>query len=236
MKIKKSIFKSVITVCLILGLGFITQKIGVVSVEAASKVSYTVTNKEETRTYGNMSAQYLYQLPQLKGNSEAIKKINKSLRADYKKTLTDKANLFEYFEGDKYSDSRQNYGDKYYSRVKCRIAFNRNGYVSFKYSAEWYAGGVSNVWDYGLTYRLKDGKKMGIQDVLAGSRSSAKQRIASAYASKVSYRGYEAIMKMKYSEFDFYIKPNQKVVVCFGPYQPMGGNGKSAITMKGKIK
>lgn len=236
MKIKKSIFKSVLTVCLILGLGFITQKIGVVSVEAASKVSYTVTNKEETRTYRNMSAQYLYQLPQLKGNSAAIKKINKSLQADYKKTFASKASLFEYFEGDKYSDSRQQYGDKYYSRVKCRIAFNRNGYVSFKYSAEWYAGGVSNVWDYGLTYRLKDGKKMGIQDVLAGSRSSAKQRIASAYASKISYRGYEAIIKMKYSEFNFYIKPNQKVVICFGPYQPMGGNGKSAITMKGKIK
>ena len=37
-----------------------------------------------------MSAKYLYQLPQLKGNSAAIKKINKSLRADYKKTLSGK--------------------------------------------------------------------------------------------------------------------------------------------------
>ena len=46
---------------------------------------------------------------------------------------------------------------------------------------------------------------------------------------------YEPIMKMKYSEFCFYIKPGKKVVVCFGPYQPMGGNGKSSITMKGKI-
>ena len=89
--------------------------------------------------------------------------------------------------------------------------------------------------EYGLTYRLKDGKKMGIQDVLAGSRDSAKQRIASTYANKISSRGYEPIMKMKYSEFCFYIKPGKKVVVCFGPYQPMGGNGKSSITMKGKI-
>lgn len=52
---------------------------------------------------------------------------------------------------------------------------------------------------------------------------------------KISSRGYEPIMKMKYSEFCFYIKPGKKVVVCFGPYQPMGGNGKSSITMKGKI-
>ena len=77
---------------------------------------------------------------------------------------------------------------------------------------------------------------MGIQDVFAGSASSVKQRIASTYAKKISYRGYDPIMKMDYSEFQFYIKPNQKVVVCFRPYQPMGGNGKSAITMKGKIK
>ena len=37
--------------------------------------------------------------------------------------------------------------------------------------------GVGNVWEYGLTYRLKDGKKMGIQDVLAGSRDSANKEL-----------------------------------------------------------
>ena len=156
--------------------------------------------------------------------------------SDYKKTLESKKNLFEYFERDKYSTSRQNYGDQYYSTVTCKPTFNRNGYISFKYSSHWYVGGVSNIWDYGLTYCLRDGKKMGIQDVFAGSESSVKQRIASTYAKKISYRGYDPIMKMKYSDFQFYIKPNQKVVVCFGPYQPMGGNGKSAITMKSKIK
>jgi len=182
-----------------------------------------------------MSAKYLYQLPQLKGNSAAIKKINKSLRADYKKTLSGKESLFEYFEGDKYNSFRQDYGEKYYDTVTCKVMFNQNGYISFRYSCKWYAGGVGNVWEYGLTYRLKDGKKMGIQDVLAGSRDSAKQRIASTYANKISSRGYEPIMKMKYSEFCFYIKSGKKVVVCFGPYQPMGGNGKSSITMKGKI-
>lgn len=182
-----------------------------------------------------MSAEYLYQLPQLKGDSTAIKKINKSLRVDYKKNLSGKESLFEYFEGDKYNSFRQDYGAKYYDTATCKVMFNQNGYISFRYLCKWYAGGVSNVWEYGLTYRLKDGKKMGIQDVLAGSRDSAKQRIASTYANKISSRGYEPIMKMKYSEFCFYIKPGKKVVVCFGPYQPMGGNGKSSITMKGKI-
>lgn len=235
MKRKKSICKSLFTICLILGLAFVLPNIKLVPVIAASKASFEIINKKEIRKYKNMSAKYLYQLPQLKGNSAAIKKINKSLRADYKKTLSGKESLFEYFEGDKYNSFRQDYGEKYYDTVTCKVMFNQNGYISFRYSCKWYAGGVGNVWEYGLTYRLKDGKKMGIQDVLAGSRDSAKQRIASTYANKISSRGYEPIMKMKYSEFCFYIKPGKKVVVCFGPYQPMGGNGKSSITMKGKI-
>ena len=45
-----------------------------------------------------------------------------------------------------------------------------------------------------------------------------------------------SLMGMSYSEFEFYIKPGKKVVVCFESYQPMGGKGKSSIVMKGKIK
>ena len=44
----------------------------------ASKVSYTITNKSKKASYKNrLSANYLYQLPQLKGSSAAIKKITK---------------------------------------------------------------------------------------------------------------------------------------------------------------
>ena len=43
-------------------------------------------------------AQYFYELPQIKGNSSAIKKINKSLAADYKASLQYRNNLFEYYE------------------------------------------------------------------------------------------------------------------------------------------
>ena len=114
MRRKKSVCKSLFTICLILGLAFVLPNIKPVSVTAASKVSYEIVNKKEVRKYGNMSAEYLYQLPQLKGNSTAIKKINKSLRADYKKNLSGKESLFEYFEGDKYNSFRQDYGAKYY--------------------------------------------------------------------------------------------------------------------------
>ena len=49
------------------------------NVQAASKASYTIKKIQEKKTYKNSSAIYSYELPQLKGNSAAIKKINKSL-------------------------------------------------------------------------------------------------------------------------------------------------------------
>ena len=98
------------------------------------------------------------------------------------------------------------------------------------------AGGVHNGWEYGLTYRLKDGKKLEIQDFVSGDDYTIKQKIASAYSQKVSSAGYSPIMQKDCSEFQFYIKSANKVVVCFGPYQPMGGNGHTSVTIKGKLK
>lgn len=231
MKTKKSLLK----IGLFMGLMILLGSFASVPVSAASKASYKIANKKTTKQYKKMSAVYLYQLPQLKGSSVAIKRINKSLRADYKKSLQTKKGLLEYFENDKNDSTRQRYSLKYYSVTKCKVTYNVNGYISFRFSSEWFAGGVHNSWDYGLTYRLKNGKKMGIRDVIAGSGNQVKQKIAAAYASKISVMGYIPIMKMKYSEFNFYVKPGKKVVICFGPYQPMGGNGKTSITLKGKI-
>ena len=236
MNCKRKWIQYLCTLSLVLATAFAIGHVTTPPVSAASKASYTISNKSKKAQYQNISAKYLYQLPQLKGNSSAIKKINKSLRADYKKSLIDKKNLFETFESYKNSSVYRKYAVDLFSTTECEVTYNRNGYVCFKFTCGWYAGGVYNGWEYGMTYRLKDGKKMGIQDVLAGNRNTAKKRIAKAYSKKVSSAGYAPIMRMDYSDFQFYIKPNKKVVVSFGPYQPMGGNGMASVTMKGKIK
>ncbi len=45
MKRKKSIFKSLWNICLILGLAFVLKNIKIVTVIAASKASYEIINK-----------------------------------------------------------------------------------------------------------------------------------------------------------------------------------------------
>ena len=51
MKRKKSICKSLFTICLILGLAFVLPNIKPVPVIAASKASYEIINKKEIRKY-----------------------------------------------------------------------------------------------------------------------------------------------------------------------------------------
>ena len=40
----------------------------------------------------------------------------------------------------------------------------------------------------------------------------------------------------KMKDFQFYLNKDGNVVVCFGPYQPGGDNGKSTITLKSNWK
>ena len=231
MKKKRNILKKVLLICCMAGLLFsLTSYENYFEVSAASKASYKIVNKRQVKQYKDHKAEYLYQLPQLKGKSAAIKKINKSIMTDYKNTFEYKKNLFNYFEGLK----KSSYTYIFYLN-KCKVTYNQNGYVSFKFTSNWYAGGIGETKEYGLTYRLKDGKKMTVQDVVYGKKSSIKKNIAKAYARRISKEGYKYIMQKKYSDIDFYVKPGKKVFVCFGPYQPMGGHGCSVIVMKGKI-
>lgn len=88
-----------------------------------------------------------------------------------------------------------------------------------------------------MTYNLKTGKKCKVSDVISGGKSVVKQKIIDKYCNKIAdWDGArEELNTMKISDFQFYLK-NGKVVVCFGPYQPGGGNGESHITIKGNYE
>ena len=232
MKKKTHIFKHLFLFCLLAMAVAFGNPTGHTTVSAAKKASYKIINKKETKKRNKLKAKYLYQLPQLKGKSAAVKKINRSLKKDYKTTLEDKKHLFQSLKDSPYAADE----GEYYCLYKCKVTYNQKGYICFKFTGDWMAGGVHNGWEYGLTYRLKDGKKMEIQDVLSGSDYKIKKKIASTYAKKISSAGYKPIMRQDCSDFQFYVKPGKKVVVCFGPYQPMGGNGHTSIELKGKLK
>lgn len=128
-------------------------------VHASTKASYTIKTIQEKKTYKKSSAAYLFQLPQLKGSSTAVKKINKSLKSEYQKSLTDKKRLFEYFNDFKRNGALDKNNWKLFSTTHCKETYNKNGYILFVFTSSWYVGGVHNSDTQTVIYRLKDGVK-----------------------------------------------------------------------------
>ena len=201
-----------------------------------TKAVYTIKKykKKYSGTGKKITAKYRYDLPQLKGKTKAVKKINSSLKKAYTASLEDKKSLFSYAEE---ANSNLNFKDSYFCTTTCKVTYNKKGYVSFCFHHEWYAGGVHNGWTEGMTYSLKTGSKLNVSNVVSGNKKSVKSKIIKQYLNKVDNSSFrkEALNKMKISEFQFYLKGG-KVIVCFGPYQPGGGNGQSQITLNGNYQ
>lgn len=209
---KRNIFKHLFLFCLLAMTVALSNPTGHTTVSAASKASYKIINKKTTKRNNKLTARYLYQLPQLKGKSAAVKKINRSLKANYKATLSSKASLFDSLKNSPYSY----YSGEYFYTTKCKVTYNKKGYVCFKFTCDWMAGGVHNGWEYGLTYRLKDGKKLEIQDVVSGDDYTINRKSQVPIHRKFPVPAIPRIMQKDCSEFQFYIKSANKVVVCFG--------------------
>lgn len=218
---------ALIMCCFLFALGY--------DAKAASKTTkkqavYTIKKHKKSYKGKKVTIKYRYDVPELKGKSKVVKQINKSLKNDYLKekghTIVD-----EYKNGKNGIDSYSRQ-EEWFELKKCKCTYNQNGYLSFKYSGDWFAGGVYNGWNYGMNYNLKNGKKLKLKDVMAGSSYKIKRTIADTAVAE-GYSFMEShIMEMKLSEFAFYLKDGN-VVICFGPYVPGGGNGHLDLTVKG---
>ena len=129
-------------------------------VQAASKARYTIRKIQEKKTYKNSSATYYYELPQLKGKSAAVKKINKSLKAYYTDNLKLKKELFKQFSDYKKTGYLDKNTEVLFANTKCKETYNTDGYVRFVYYFTWHGCGTGNDIGNAVVYRLKDGKKV----------------------------------------------------------------------------
>lgn len=206
---------------------------------AARPDRYPYTIRKYTKNYGTgrpVTGRYEYQLPQLKGRTKAMKKINAALKKDYRASLKDRKSLAGYVNSDNSSPDTTRRGN-YFSTTTCKVTYNKKKYVSFCFHHDWYAGGVHNGRTYGMTFNIRTGKKLTVADAVPGSAKSVKQKIINKYFSKFPERksnsyARKELNETKISEFQFYLKGTH-VIVSFGPYQPGGGNGETHIVLKG---
>lgn len=185
-------------------------------VHASTKASYTIKTIQEKKTYKKSSAAYLFQLPQLKGSSTAVKKINKSLKSEYQKSLTDKKRLFEYFNDFKRNGALDKNNWKLFSTTHCKETYNKNGYIRFVFTSSWYAGGVHNSDTQTVIYRLKDGVKTNKLPSVSEETKALYGYYFRIYLGKGYYGGYRLDLK------------NKNTLVCIGNGDPYSSSGYSA--------
>ena len=197
------------------------------------KADYTFKTITQSFSGTYVTGKYSFKLPKVKGSSKVVKKINRSLKAVYKESFTNRDRLRGYAE----SAGSSFYGAQFWDTTTCKVTYNKKGIVCFCFQNDWFAGGVHNAYHYGASYSLKTGKKLILTDVMKGSKKSIRNKIVKAYVKKLGYtRDEDTIRKSlsytAFKDFHFWLK-NGKVLVNNGSYAPGGGNGELIVKLKG---
>lgn len=204
------------------------------NVNAASKAK-TTTKKVTSinKKYGKIKVESYYKKVVLKGTSKAVKAINKEIQKDCTEFLKGGELLVDYAEQDSaYCQTSVTYSNTAVSKV----TYNKNGIISIKVTTEWYAGGSSNTNEYGMTFNLKTGKKLSLNQVIEKKPAKVASTLKKKILKEDPTLDTSKVTKANVKNMDFYLKPGNKAVVCFGPYELGWGGWVRTYTVKSKYK
>lgn len=205
----------------------------------SAKVSFVKIDKSRKFQKGKLVM--YYQKPVLSGNGEAVKKINKAIEQDANELL--KKTDFMYSFMDELDQNQEvNYGYEYRYHTKSEVKYNQKGMISFRMKNDWYIGGVYDQTVYGLNYNVKSGKKLKLTEVCNCGEKKLKEKVRKQLKNG-NYKLTDSFWKefekdsYKISNMDFYIISDDKVAVCFAPYQfptPQPNHGSVEVKINRK--
>ncbi|BCJ96748.1 hypothetical protein acsn021_43170 [Anaerocolumna cellulosilytica] len=209
-----------------------------------TKVEYTM--KKDKVTYkdkeGIVRGVVSFQYPEIKGSSSEIKKINDTLKAESEAYMQSETaqSLKDYTDISIDNNAFKNIDDTYYYKTTCKVTYNNNSIISLHMKNSWYAGGIYEQSDYGFTYDIKTGNKLGLKDVVSGDAKSIKNKIVASGKKYLTTDGvldqkaYDIIKSYKLKDYKFYLSKN-KVYICFESYE-LGMNRWDIFSIKSKFK
>lgn len=176
--------------------------------EASSSAKYTIKQYRTVKKYKRVKGIFSYQLPQLKGKSTVVKKINKSLRKNYTAEQNTKKKVFKFakWESKHFRSSHATFDDI----VKTRVTYNKNGVISFRYDQALDPAGSGTFLIGSWTYSLKTGKKLTVFDVAKGDKSSV---VAQLYYGAVDLGADDEYLRTTYASKMNYTLKSGKVYV-----------------------
>lgn len=202
--------------------------------DAASKAR-TTTKKvtDVNKKYGKITVQSYYKKVVLKGNSKAVKKINKAIQKDCKEFLKGSDLLVDYAKSDK---AYCKYPTTYLNEAVSKVTYNNKNVISIKVTTDWYAGGKYYTDEYGMTYSLKTGKKLTLNQVCSVSSSKIASTLKKKIKKEDATLDTKKVTKNNVKNMEYYLMPNKKAVVCFGPYELGWGGWTRTYTINSKYK
>lgn len=206
-----------------------------------TKAEYTM--KKDKVNYkdkaGKIRGVVYFQYPEIKGEAEAVKKINDLLKSESEAFMQSETalNFKEYTDNAITAKVFATADEQYYYKTICKVTYNDNSIISLHMENGWYAGGVYNQSDYGYTFDLNSGAKLGIKDVVSGDAKSIKNKILAAgkkyltSGSNFDKSAYDVIKSYKLKDYNFYLSKS-KVYICFGSYELGRGTGWDIFSIK----
>lgn len=203
------------------------------------RVSYTKVldskNVKYTGPNSIISVKNFYSRIKISGNTEAIRSINAYLKARSDAFMKKKSAVKTYAK-DMVKTTESN--AVFYDTVSSYVTYNKNGIISIKIKAYWFAGGVSNTTVWGYTFDVKTGKRLYLKDVCEGSAAHIKNAIIDQVKANDPNHQYNigVVQNYKIKNFRFFIKPGKKAYVCFKPYELGPGGDSSVFAIQSKYQ
>lgn len=215
-------------------------------VEAAQKMTtkkkavYVIKKNKKTYKGKYLKAKVSSDLVKLKGNTKVVKKINATLKKEYKNARSSNKQLLDYA---KTADVENTTCKSMWDETTATVKYNKNGYLSVLYQKIEFSGGRIFYTTVGKNFSLKTGKELTITDVISGNEKTIRKKIKKAYFKKYATyyanstskeRAEKELDEIKIEDFEFYLLKGNKVCVDFGSYVPgLGYDGGTSIEIKG---
>ncbi len=164
---------------------------------------------------GEVLIEHYYDLIQLKGDSEAVKKINNALKAEMDSFFFSDEELEELAEGAEYLGT-------FYNTIDAKVSHNAGGYICIVTSYDWYMGGVANDGYYGFTYNLSTGQPASLAELTDKTRialeNEIKAMVIEHFYDEYDYDAVYEIKDYRLDDFEFFIE-NGEIVIVIPEYE-----------------
>lgn len=170
--------------------------------------------REHRTSSGQLYAKYTADYPYFYGDANGAVSINSAVEKIVK---DDFAKNSQQSIDSEYATMPASYFP-FYDTNSVQVSYNKNGYVSFVWSIDWWGGGVRSSSDkYGYIYDIETGKELKCSDVFRGTNSQIKQVIIDYALESIDVKGFKAVEDKAVSYFSVLLEEDG-VRVYYRPY------------------